>query len=213
MSSLLMGSTRAYYGVHSEPTETLRQTYYLDAVADAILGRAKPGKLLDVGCGPGFLLNKALADPRFAKVTGADFSNSMLTLLRARHEGKQKLDLRLADAQKLPFRDGQYDSVVSDMVLHHLAEPWNGLAEMARVAAPGGAVVFSDLRAHGYEFFRDDLADAWLGFDEAELRRWMAEAGLQEVRVEDVATCRARVVNGSVKFADVQVFVASGTKA
>jgi ubiquinone/menaquinone biosynthesis C-methylase UbiE len=213
MSSLLMGSTRAYYGVHAENWDVLRRVYYAEQVTDAILARAKPGKLLDVGCGPGFLLTQALRDPRFTKVTGADFSDSMLRLLRARHENGHKLDLRLADAQKLPFRDPVFDSVVSDMVLHHLAEPWNGLAEMARVTAPGGRVVLSDLRAHGHAFFREELADHWLGFEEPELRRWFSEAGLTDVRIEDVCTLQATVVNGKVRTADVRVFVASGTKA
>ncbi|MCA1814459.1 MAG: methyltransferase domain-containing protein [Halobacteriales archaeon] len=208
-----MGSTRAYYGIHAENWDVLRRVYYADQVTDAILARAKPGKLLDVGCGPGFLLTKALADARFTKVTGADFSDSMLRLLRARHENGHKLDLRLADAQKLPFREPSFDTVASDMVLHHLAEPWNGLAEMARVTAPGGRVVLSDLRPHTHAFFKEELADAWLGFEEQELRRWFAEAGLSDVRVEDVCTLQATVVNGKVRTVDVRVFVASGEKA
>jgi ArsR family transcriptional regulator len=208
-----MGSTRAYYGVHAGDWADLRRTYYSDAVADLILQRAAPGKLLDVGCGPGFLLTKAIASPRFPRVFGADFSNSMITLLKARFENGHKLHLRLADARRLPFTDASFDSVVSNMVLHHLAEPWTGLAEMARVTRPGGRVVFSDLRPHGYTYFRDDMADAWLGFEEGDVRRWMAEAGLTEVQVEDAGTLTATIVNGSVKTAEVHVFVATGTRA
>lgn len=208
-----MGSTRAYYGVHGADWADLRQTYYRDGIAEAILARAAPGKLLDVGCGPGFLLVKAQEDPRFTKVTGVDFSNSLLTLLRAKFENGHKLDLRLADASKLPLQPATYDSVVANMVLHHLAEPWNGLAEMARVCKPGGKVVLSDLRPHGYEYFRAEMADAWLGFEEADVRRWMAEAGLTDIQVEDVGQFTATIVNGTVKKAKVAVFVASGTKA
>lgn len=212
LSSLLTGSTRAYYGVHSSGWDELRRTYYRDDVAEAVLARAAPGKLLDVGSGPGFILVKALADPRFTKVTGVDFSDSMLRLLRAKFENGHKLDLRLADAAKLPFQPAMYDSVVGNMVLHHLKEPWVGLSEMARVTRPGGKVVFSDLRPHGYEYFRDEMADAWLGLDEAEVRRWMSEAGLGNVVVEDAADFTATIVNGSIKKAKVQVFVASGEK-
>lgn len=208
-----MGSTRAYYGVHAAGWDELRRTYYSDAVADLVLQRAAPGKLLDVGCGPGFLLTKALADPRFSRVVGVDFSNSMLTLLRARFENGHKLHLRLAEAQKLPFRQDAYDSVVSNMVLHHLAEPWNGVAEMARVARPGGKVVFSDLRTHDHDYFRDDMADHWLGFEEQDVRRWMAEAGLANVQIEDAGSLTATIVNGSIKKAPVRIFVASGEKA
>lgn len=212
MSSLLMGSTRAYYDVHAGEWDALRRTYYSDEVRDRILAKAAPGKLLDVGCGPGFLLVKALEDPKFTRVTGVDFSNSMLTLLRAKYENGHKLHLKLADAAKLPFPDGSQDAVVSNMVLHHLGEPGNGLSEMARVARPGGTVVFSDLRPHDYAYFRDDMADAWLGFEESEVRRWMIEAGLEHIEVEDAGELTATIVNGSVKKAKVQIFVASGVK-
>jgi ubiquinone/menaquinone biosynthesis C-methylase UbiE len=207
-----MGSTRAYYDVHASEWDALRQTYYRDVVRDRILEKAAPGKLLDVGCGPGFLLVKALENPKFTRVTGADFSNSMLTLLRAKFENGHKLHLKLADAAKLPFPEGSQDAVVSNMVLHHLAEPWNGLSEMARVARPGGTVVFSDLRAHTYEYFRTEMADHWLGFEESEVRRWMSEAGLEQIEVEDAGELTATIVNGSVKTAKVRAFVASGVK-
>jgi ArsR family transcriptional regulator len=208
-----MGSTRAYYGVHAAGWDELRQTYYRDGIAEQVLARAAPGKLLDVGCGPGFLLVKALADPRFPKVTGVDFSNSMLTLLRARFENGHKLHLRLADARRLPFPDASFDSAVANMTLHHLAEPWTGLAEMARVTKPGGRVVFADLLPHGYEYFKDEMADAWLGFSGDEVRRWMSEAGLGQVQVEDAGGFTATIVNGTVKRAELRAFVATGEKA
>lgn len=208
-----MGSTRAYYDVHGASWDELRRTYYRDSVTEAILARAAPGKLLDVGCGPGFLLVKALEDPRFSRVTGVDFSNSMLTLTRARFENGHKLHLRLADARRLPFPNEAFDSAVANMVLHHLTEPWTGLAEMARVTKPGGKVVVSDLRPHGYEYFRDEMADAWLGFEEGEVRRWMSEAGLANVEVADAGELETTIVNGKVKRAKVQVFVASGERA
>jgi SAM-dependent methyltransferase len=211
--SLLRGSTREYFGVHTSGWDALRQVYYRDDIADHILARAAPGKLLDVGCGPGFLLLKAMADPRFPRVVGVDFSNSMLRFLEAKHQNGHKLHLRLADAAKLPFPNGAYDSAVANMVLHHLEEPWRGVAEMARVTRPGGRVVLSDLRTHPYEYFRDELADAWLGFEEADVQRWMTEAGLADVQVEDAGAFTATVVNGSVKKAELRAFVASGTKA
>jgi SAM-dependent methyltransferase len=208
-----MGSTRAYYGVHAGNWDELRQTYYRDAIAEALLAKAAPGKLLDVGCGPGFVLVKALADPRFTKVTGVDFSNSMLTLLKAKFENGSKLDLRLADAAKLPFQPAMYDTAVANMVLHHLADPKVGIQEMARVVKPGGKVVISDLRPHGYAYFKDEMADAWLGFDEAEVKAWMAQAGLTDITVEDAGEFVATIVNGTVKKAKVAAFVATGTKA
>jgi ubiquinone/menaquinone biosynthesis C-methylase UbiE len=54
------------------------------------------------------------------------------------------VDFRVADACALPFEDETFDACRADRVLHHLVEPPKALAEMARVARPGGRVVVSD---------------------------------------------------------------------
>ena len=43
-----------------------------------------------------------------------------------------------ADAEALPFEDGQFDAVYSQVVLYRLPSPARGLREIARVLAPGG---------------------------------------------------------------------------
>lgn len=50
------------------------------------------------------------------------------------------LDL-LADGQRLPFRDGAFDSVVSSHVIEHLARPVGALRDMVRVLRIGGYMV------------------------------------------------------------------------
>jgi SAM-dependent methyltransferase len=64
-----------------------------------------------------------------------------------RHVGRPMLgvDLRpgpgvrvLADAERLPFRDGSFDAVFSRDVFEHLPHPWTAAAEVGRVLRPGG---------------------------------------------------------------------------
>ena len=50
------------------------------------------------------------------------------------------------DGNRLGFPDSSFDLVMCNSVLHHLAEPQNLLAEMARVAKPGAAILLRDLR-------------------------------------------------------------------
>jgi ubiquinone/menaquinone biosynthesis C-methylase UbiE len=111
------------------------------ALADVerLLGRPlRAGeRVLDAGCGTGYLaagLRRARPD---VSVTGADLSTGMLD--RARAAGADPLVQ--ADAGRLPFADGAFDVVVARGVLHHLPDVTAALAEWRRVLRPGGAVV------------------------------------------------------------------------
>jgi SAM-dependent methyltransferase len=53
-----------------------------------------------------------------------------------------------ADAARLPFRDGQFATLLIRDVLHHLADPAPTLAEACRVLAPGGSFVLIEPNAH-----------------------------------------------------------------
>lgn len=94
-------------------------------------------RVLDAGCGTGYLaagLHRARPD---VTVVGADLSEGMLD--RARAAGADPLVQ--ADAGRLPFGDGAFDLVVARGVLHHLPDVAGALREWRRVLRPGGAVV------------------------------------------------------------------------
>jgi SAM-dependent methyltransferase len=59
------------------------------------------------------------------------------------HAVRQRLpevDVRLARAEELPYPDRSFDWVLAQLVVHFMRDPIRGLAEMARVCAPGGVV-------------------------------------------------------------------------
>lgn len=94
----------------------------------------KPGgRLLDLGCGDGIEI-AALRQAGFAKVVAIDIS---LNLAR-RATG---VPVVVADATRLPFRDGSFDLIYANNVLHHLVLPRFAAAADA-VLAPGGALCF-----------------------------------------------------------------------
>ena len=106
---------------------------------ESLLGRPlRAGeRVLDAGCGTGYLaagLRRARPD---AYVVGSDLSAGMLG--NAREAGAWPLVQ--GDAERLPFRDGSFDLVVARGVLHHLPDVPAALREWRRVLAPGGAVV------------------------------------------------------------------------
>lgn len=75
-----------------------------------------------------------------ARVTLVDPSTQQLELSREIFPG-QPFNRRLAEAVKLPFPDGSIDLAVMVRVLHHLPDPDDELAELARVLRPGGHAV------------------------------------------------------------------------
>lgn len=82
------------------------------------------------------------------RVTLVDPSTQQLELSREIFPG-QRFDRRLAEAVKLPFDDGSIDLAVMVRVLHHLPDPDNELAELARVLRCGGhAIVEAANSAH-----------------------------------------------------------------
>jgi ubiquinone/menaquinone biosynthesis C-methylase UbiE len=98
-----------------------------------------PGRrVLDVACGTGIVARTAAE--RVApdgEAVGVDVNEAMLTVARRVTPG---IDYRQADAAALPFHDGSFDAVVSQMALMFFTDARLALLEMARVVAPGGSV-------------------------------------------------------------------------
>jgi SAM-dependent methyltransferase len=78
-------------------------------------------RILDVGCGKGFLLYEFTQILRNAAVTGIDISD--YAIKNGKDEIKDRL--QVGDAARLPFADGQFDLVISITTLHNL--PIGGL--------------------------------------------------------------------------------------
>jgi SAM-dependent methyltransferase len=113
---------------------------YGPALAAALLETAgvKPGlRVLDVGCGPGALTTGAARIVGPAQVAAVEPSQPFAEACRARVPGA---DVRVAAAESLPFEDGIFDAVLSQLVVNFLTDAPGGLAEMRRVAKPGGVV-------------------------------------------------------------------------
>lgn len=99
-------------------------------------------RVIDVGCGTGKQLERFLAEG--CAVAGVDSSPAMLS--RARAALGDRADLRLADAQSLPFPDASFDIVTATLVLHELTpEARVAVArEMLRVLTDDGSIVVVD---------------------------------------------------------------------
>ncbi|MGH7037340.1 MAG: class I SAM-dependent methyltransferase [Stellaceae bacterium] len=99
-------------------------------------------RVLDLACGPG-LVAAAVAE-RGAEPIGTDFSAAMLAEARARNP---TIRFERADAESLPFAEGDFDTVLSNFGVHHFPEPARALSEVRRVLRPGGRVAFTSWAA------------------------------------------------------------------
>ncbi|MBI5483263.1 MAG: metalloregulator ArsR/SmtB family transcription factor [Deltaproteobacteria bacterium] len=144
------------------------------------------GTVLEIGIGTGGLLIELAA--KSAKVIGVDHSPAMLEEARRRmaDRGMSGVELRLGEMTHLPLPDASTGCVVANMVLHHAADPLAVLSEVRRVLTSGGVLLIADLSRHEREAAREQLADQWLGFEEAELKGWLEEAGFAGVTCKRV---------------------------
>lgn len=149
------------------------------ALAAALAAGFSGQSVADIGCGEGDL---TLLLARFAKrVTAVDLSAQMLRVVQERSKEaglSRHVTVEKGDLEKLPLKTGSMDAAFISQVLHHAARPAKALAEAARILKPGGRLVLLDLAQHDQEWTREEWADQWLGFDERELRGWLADAGL-----------------------------------
>lgn len=109
-----------------------------DPVRDVLLAETGVGpgtRVLDVGCGSGELLARAAA--RGARTAGVDSARGMVALARRTAPGA---DVRVADAQALPWPAATFDVVLAVNALHLADDPDAALAEMLRVTRAGGRV-------------------------------------------------------------------------
>jgi len=114
----------------------------------AVHGAARGGTWLDVGTGPGRIpIALCQADPN-ARVLAVDLSEHMLEYAR-RNVAAAGLDSRIhcerVDAKTLPYRDGTFEAVLSNTIIHHIPEPAAAISEMARMVVPGGTLFVRDL--------------------------------------------------------------------
>jgi ubiquinone/menaquinone biosynthesis C-methylase UbiE len=138
-----MRSNYSYFGLQSSWGVTkhfggLRATDELATLCHIRAGKS----VLVIGCGIG-LTPCHLAKHYGCRVMGVDLSEKMVEWSRKRvkRKGLESLvELRVADAQELPFEDGRFDAVIIESVNAFIPDLKRAFAEYARVLRPGGYV-------------------------------------------------------------------------
>jgi ubiquinone/menaquinone biosynthesis C-methylase UbiE len=106
------------------------------------LGGRAHGRVLEVAIGTGRNLPHYPAD---TTITGVELSPAMLAIARKRAADLGRaVDLHRGDAQRLPFGDNSFDTVVCALSLCTIPNPHAAIGEMMRVLMPGGRLLLLD---------------------------------------------------------------------
>ena len=102
-------------------------------------------KVLDIGCGPGFMVQELLPIVGPAgKVSAIDVNEGAIALARTRCEAHSNVEFQSANATALPYTDSLFDAAVSTQVYEYVRDLNAALRELYRVLRPGGRAVIMD---------------------------------------------------------------------
>jgi 2-polyprenyl-6-hydroxyphenyl methylase/3-demethylubiquinone-9 3-methyltransferase len=121
---------------------------HIERLAGGLAGK----RAIDVGCGGGILAEAMAAHG--AKVTGIDLAEkSVKVAMLHRHESGVEVDYRLISAEDAAAEQpGAYDVVTCLEMLEHVPDPASTVGACARLAKPGGLVVFSTINRNPKSF-------------------------------------------------------------
>lgn len=112
----------------------------------ALQGVRLHGHVLEIGAGSGAMASEILASFPDIHMTVTDFDGKMVAAATDRlADYSDRIIVRSADAAALPYGDGTFDAVLSFLMLHHTVAWEEVLSDVARVLAPGGALIGYDL--------------------------------------------------------------------
>lgn len=110
------------------------------------------GKVLDVGCGEGGVLNDIAKNIAVkARLWGIDVAQ--VGIERARKKNISQAEFQVYDGGPVPFCDNEFNITFSTFVFEHLTDPEFVFNEMVRVTKPGGHVIIA-CPNYGSPFFR-----------------------------------------------------------
>ena len=125
----------------------------MNSVYDALIAQAELAdgqRVLEIGCGTGNLTLRAKRAHPAAELVGSDPDPLALTRARRKACGLTGIHFERGYAQQLPYSDGEFDRVLSSMMLHHLDDTVKvgAAAEIFRVLRPGGSLHLVDIGGH-----------------------------------------------------------------
>lgn len=152
-----------------EPEGDFAKRHLINPVLLRMLGDVRGLRVLDAGCGQGYLSRMLAA--RGARVTGVEPTDAMFTYNQGKEQArKQGIHYIQADLSQLPDLGSTYDAVVCSMVLQAIPDWKPAMHACVQALRPGGLFLFS-VNHPAFE----QLLSTWREQGEYRLNRYLEE--------------------------------------
>lgn len=169
-------------------------------------------KVLDLGCGSGYLTFPMAEENPEANILGLDIVTKTLenNAAQAKKDFLYNLEFKSYDGFKFPCADESFDLIVTRYALHHFPDIEQSMKEIARVLTPGGKLFISDPRPNECDITRfvDDYMqlkkDGHIKFYTKD--EWIeicGKCGLSVIKSFDSLICFPRKKSLSIGFDEV----------
>lgn len=169
-------------------------------------------RILDLGCGSGYLSFQAAGRNQEAQVVGLDIVSDALVANRehAKKENITNVEFISYDGIIFPFEDESFDMVITRYALHHFPTIQTSMNEVARVLKKGGRFFLSDPRPNDCDTTR--FVDAYMQlkkdghirfYTKAEWEEIMKEAGMMLEKSFDTSIRFPKKKNTAPGYAEV----------
>ncbi len=182
-------AVRREYSAHASSYDRVWARYVRDTTTLALaeFPTSAALRVLDLGCGTGVLLRRALDSDSTRTALGVDISMDMLRQAAQRLPGT--VPLICASSENVPLRSASVDVVVSTNALHYMHDPIRMLREAYRLLVPGGTVIIGDWCRDYWTMSALDRVLRWVDpahvatLNGETLVRLIQDAGFQNVRL------------------------------
>ncbi len=146
---------------------------------DLLAAEYAGGDTLDLGTGTALIPIQVARRVPQCRIMAVDLSVNMLELARYNLEAAgvtTQVQLGQVDGKALPYPDDMFDAVISNSIIHHLAEPIACLREAIRVTKPGGLVFFRDLMRPDNVAELEHLVQTYAGGEQPKAQQMFRES-------------------------------------
>lgn len=154
---------------------------YGSNAAELVINSSEQGStVLEVGPGEGAFLSELSG--HFSKVYALDNSKAMLDIAKQQVKKQQLSNVEFihGDTKNTALAPLGPDSIVINMVLHHIPSPAEIFSDLGSLLKTGGQLFVTDLCRHDQSWVQDACGDLWLGFEPEDLSDWATSAGFKE---------------------------------
>jgi ubiquinone/menaquinone biosynthesis C-methylase UbiE len=208
-----MMNSKNYFNNVAPQWETMRKSFFPENLKEKIISIAnlnRNDKVVDLGCGTGFLTNELTK--KDVEIIAIDQSENMIEIIERKFQYYKNVSAKIGDGESIPLGNESVSKVVANMYIHHIEKPINAFKEVFRVLEEGGKFVFADIDEHNHEFLRTEQNDAWLGFNRADIEKWLIEAGFRNVEITCADSNCCSTAKTTADDAEISIFLAKAEK-